>query len=305
MNYYNSEQVNIIRLGFEKLLNEKKIQSMDRYLSDFDYFVTRFIIGKVIEGDFDSFFSEHTIKSFLNYRSASTARATITNLIEYFFTNHSITLEQYFGYKGKIKYDKLSQKEDFSFLTKTQINNIFSSNIEFRFEKRDFEIKHIAPFVWSLCYFFGFEQKHLIELKLYDVMNNQIKNVRYYDDYLVKKWIPMNDITCNYYNNYMEYRKTQSLKTDNLLVYRNSNLTNDAINKMFSILNNRRDNRQRIGTQVNAQKLNRSMALNFLLDSPKNNDITLYLIHLFGMKKSTQLDNALREYFIIENAKEK
>lgn len=297
---FNEAHISKIRLEYQEFLVIKKkgitIQTKERYLNDFDYYTNNYILDKVMVDDYYNFFNDLKLRDYFKKRKGATARATITNLADFFYSNVKLTPNQYLSIKNELKkYGKIN-KEDFDFLSKSDISFIFSDQIEYRFIDRDKEAKIVAPLIWSLAYHQVFEQIHILNLKMTDVKldNGLIRNLRSDEDELTLKWMRLDDKCRELLYEYLKYRISLKIKSNKLLIIEGKEATNATINKMLSILNNRVENQNRISTNVHVQKLNRSRIYH-ALNETKGKDAIAY-IHLLGLKRNTQFDNALKQY---------
>lgn len=159
----------------------------------------------------ESFFSKFFIQDFLSNRKGNTASAMLRNLIEFMHSIHSFDAENYLNYNNRIKKNSKLKRDEVSFLTHEDIEFIMSDKVKFRFEKdRDKELKIVAPIVWGLGYYCCFEQNHIFKLTIDDLKleMNQIRNLRFDESYLAKRWIKINSEFKNKLERYLDYRNT-------------------------------------------------------------------------------------------------
>ncbi|AIQ15018.1 hypothetical protein [Paenibacillus durus] len=297
---FNNSFFNKVRLEFQEFLiiKEKGIneQTKERYLNDFDYYLSNYILEKVMIDDFYNIFNNLKLRDYFSKRKGSTARATITNLVDFFYNNLKLTPEQYLSIKKELRKYSKESNEKIDFLTKTDINFIFSSSVDYRFIDRDKEAKVIAPVIWSLAYHQVFEQTHILKLKITDLRLNEglIRNLRSDEDGIILKWMNLDERCKEILQEYLNYRNSLKIKSDKLLIIEGKEATNGTINKMLNILNGRVENCNRISTNVHVQKFNRSRIYHALIDT--NGHSAIDYIHLLGLKKNTQFDNALKQY---------
>lgn len=122
-----------------------------------------------------------------------------------------------------------------------------------------------------------------------------IRNLSSDEDGLILKWIKLEDRCREILKKHIDYRSSLQIKSDKLLIIEGKEASNLTINKMLGILNGRTKNCKRISTKVHVQKLNRSRIYHSLLDM--SGRCAIDYIHLLGLKKNKQFDNALIQYF--------
>ncbi|WP_155986970.1 hypothetical protein [Paenibacillus durus] len=297
---FNSSFIYKVRLEFQEFLRMKERaineQTKKRYLSDFDFYMNYYILDKVMIDDYFNIFNDLKLRHYFSRRKSSTARATIVNMVDFFYSNLKLTSGQNLSIKKELsKYGK-ETNEEVDFLTNLDINFIFSSAVEYRFMERDKEAKLVAPVIWSLAYHQVFEQNHILKLKTTDLnlITGEIRNLRSDNDSLILKWMTLEEKSKEILSEYIDYRNTMQIKSDKLLIIEGKEANNITINKMLNILNNRIENSNKISTKVHVQKLNRTRIYHSLLDT--NGQSTIDFLRLIGLKKNTQFDNALKQY---------
>ncbi|SCY80097.1 hypothetical protein SAMN05720606_109208 [Paenibacillus polysaccharolyticus] len=273
-------------------------ETRKHYLSDLRYYITNYFENSTMFDSYNDLFDRLKISDYLSKRTGATAKAALSNLLEYYLHTNRIPPHDYLQIKREIKSYVSSVNDELDFMSLEDVDFIFSKKVEYRFYDRDSEARIIAPLVWSLAYHALFEQKHIQSLTWNDVNleGGIIRNIRGRDDYLAEDVIKMDEITINAFRNYIDYFGTK-IKRNEFLIHINGKKANNAgINKMLAILNGRVENSSKLSTNVNIQKLNRSKILHDLLSSNGERLINYYKI--LGNRRNKQLENALNEYLL-------
>lgn len=71
--------------------------------------------------DYASIFINIKLRDYLNKRKSSTARATIKNMVEFFFNSQKLTSDQNLLIQKELKTDKKEHTEEMDFLTKRML----------------------------------------------------------------------------------------------------------------------------------------------------------------------------------------
>jgi predicted HNH restriction endonuclease len=263
-----------------------QVKSHSQYRDILKDYLRNQVLNKVQQDDYEEIFNPERIKEFHAFRKSSVVRAAILKFLEYLKENRLINSTYYLNYPDI----PTPEKRPSNFLGLKEIEFIFSKRVTFK----DEEEKYVAPLVYSLAFFCGFEQRHLISLKLSDVIveDKLIRNVRKTDHSLLMGWIKIEDIAYENLIRYLEYRESLNLKFQELIIVNNRPVSNNSLNQIFHILK-RKDNKEYLEqSDINAQILIKSMILSRLIstDGQAINNI------LRMMEWNTHVADAYREY---------
>lgn len=304
-NYFSERDVtNVIEEVIEYINGKRKKLSEDtvvRYRDDIFFFLREFIVNKMMIGDYTSWFTSNILKSYFNKRKSNTARSAIAWLLEVLEHHGRLELKFTVQVEKKLSQYLSESPEELDFLNVSDIKYIFSRSIDYN--RNDKELPVVAPVVWFLSFFCMLEPTHIVKLKISDINQSSklVRNIRADQDDTLLKWIKITDDKAfEIIQGYMEYRKALSVKTDALIVYNGKPVK--GLNKFFLFLRDRSKNSDKLSTNVNGQKLVRTGVLFSLIKSKGKDAFELIRIH--GLKKNTQLDNALLEYMITSNNQE-
>ncbi|MCY9764400.1 hypothetical protein M5X06_08550 [Paenibacillus alvei] len=305
-NYVSSTYLEKLKDEFIEFLyirdNTISERTVERYENDLIYFFNNSVSGKVTIDSLNDMFNPIRLKGYFDKRKGSTARATITNLLDFFRHSHKISSDEYINASNELKKYAKKGNDDVDFLNKADIRMIFSDSIKFL--EKDKEANIILPVICSLAYYHCFEQIHLQKLKRSDLKIDEgiIRNLRSDDDEsnITLKWINLSDESKYYLSEYLKYIDRVGKRKGNLLYIDGQQADNKSINKMLSIFNERSFNKKQFSTKVHIQKLNRSGIFHSLVDTNGNSAINYF--HLFGLKKNTQFEYALEKYLFEVNS---
>lgn len=268
------------------------------YLRDLKYYISNYFEGSMLFDSYNDLFDKLKISSYLQNRKGATAKAALSNLLEFYLHTRRISPSDYLEIKKEIKSYVITGNDDLDFLSIDDIKFIFSKSVEFRFYDRDEEARIIAPLIWSLAYYQLFEQKHIQSLSWEDINLDKkiIRNIRSKNDSLVEDWISLDETTISALQVYLDYFGNKVKKSTFLIYISGKPANNVGINKMLAILNNRVENSRKLSTSVNIQKLNRSRILHDLQAS--NGENLMFYFRVLGNKRNKQLENAINEYLL-------
>ncbi|WP_256762423.1 hypothetical protein [Cohnella sp. WQ 127256] len=304
-NYFEEKDVRIIKEEVLDYINRKdrklSVDTVQRYLDDIDFFLSEYILGKVMKGDHVSCLSSSVLKHYFSKPRSNTAPTAIAILITLWEEQGRLELKFSLDTKRKLSKYVVINVEELNFLEAKDIEFIFGNSVDFN--PNDIEKKIIYPVIWGLCVYCGLEQSHIKLLTVSDINipGKLIRNIRSDTDDTLIKWIKINDdVLIENLERYMTYRRTLDLKTETFILYKGKEPKD--LNKFFSMLRDRSRNSDNLSTTVDAQKLVRTGVLLALLRFEGKTAIEYIRIH--GVQKSTQLNNALIEYMTIKNSQE-
>lgn len=272
-------------------------RTQERYLSDIRYYIGMYVRDMLPGDNFSVFFKESAIQSFLKNRRSSTARSSIKNLLDCFRENRRIDASQYLHTIEYLKnLAKTKTENQMDFLTKPQIEYLLKGKVEYTMKQ--LVHKEVLSVVIVLAYYFLFDQDQLLKLKASDVNLEArvIRNLRSDANDNVTKWLPINN---EVYTVLYLYCNTQNLSNKNepFLYIKGAPASNNSINLILSILKSKA-NQSVIQTSVDIQKLLRTRVLLDLYESDGKRAIDF--IRIMGLKRNTQLENALEEFLSID-----
>lgn len=294
---------NIIKTDFLKYLDKKEpaisLRTKQRYLSDINYYVQNYIKNSNVINELDKFFVLKDILSFLKLRRSSTARATITNFMDFLME---------YGHLNKLKHIELIEylkslkqtiiEKQMVFFDDEKLSFLLNNQIFYNKNDSD-EAKNILHLLLTLSYQLIFEQDHLIKLNWSDVdlKRKRIRNLR--KDSLAYEWIHIDDVL---HQMLFHHRlRIKNIQSDTpVLTYKGDRLDNKKINSLLSILK-RKQNMNYLKSTTDIQKINRSRILQDLNNSKGIS--TIEIIKITGITKNTQFEHALEEYLLSEYSK--
>ncbi|MGX5762960.1 hypothetical protein ACWKW1_24490 [Brevibacillus parabrevis] len=264
----------------------------DQYLRAINNYIENYIEESAIV-DYKSFFAKHLIKKFLENRTGSTARAVLTNFLEFLRDPDidKIDSDSYLRIKETLQSVKKTPKEKLDFLTEEDIDYIMHDTV---YSKKQNEEKLLTPLLVTFAYNMLFEQDHIYKLKWNDVdiKNRKIRNLRHDHDKFVDKWMDIDDdshsIIEKYYNTFI------GAPYDEFVIIKGEPANNQSVNKMLHGVFRSTKNRSKLTTTVDVQKLIRSRILIDLRSTEGKSLMKFY--EKMGLKKNTQLENALHQY---------
>jgi len=284
--------------GRSKKISDVTVQ---RYRDDISFFIREYIVDKMMNGDYSSWFTPTILTDFFSNRKSNTAPSAVALLLDMLEQHGRLELKFTVQTKRKLTQYSSQPPEELNFLNKSDIKFIFGSSVDYN--RNDIELSIVAPVIWFLSFCCMFEQTHIMKLKISDINmpGKFVRNIRADQDDTLLKWIRVTDDKMfELLQRYMEYRKTLTVKTDALILYKGK--PPKDLNKFFLVLRDRSKNSDKLSTTVNGQKLIRTRVLFSLIES--KGEAAFDLIRIHGIKKNTQLDNALSEYMIIRNSQE-
>lgn len=273
-------------------------ETRKHYLGDLKYYITNYFERSMLFESYNDLFDKLKISSYLKSRKGATAKAALSNLLEFYLHTKRISPSDYLDIKKEIKSYVITGNDELDFMSIEDIKFIFSKSVEFRFHDRDEEARIIAPLIWSLAYYALFEQKHIQSLSWRDIDLDKkiIRNIRSKSDSLVEDWIALDETTISALQEYLDYFGNKVKKSASLIHIAGKPASNVGINKMLSILNGRVENSTKLSTNVNIQKLNRSRILHDLQAS--NGGSLMFYFRVLGNIRNKQLENAVNEYLL-------
>ncbi|WP_236339935.1 hypothetical protein [Paenibacillus plantiphilus] len=273
-------------------------ETQKHYLSDLKYYLTNYFENSTMFENYNDLFDGLKISNYLSKRTGATAKAALSNLLEYYLHTNRLFPQDYLNIKKEIKVFVSTGNDDLDFLSVEDIKFIFSKNVEYRFHDRDSEARITAPLIWSLAYHALFEQKHIQSLKWNDIYleGRLIRNFRAKDDSLAGDVIQLDEITIKAIQNYLDYFGSKVKNKETLIQINGKRASNVGINKMLAILNRRVENNNKLSTNVNIQKMNRSKILHDLQSS--NGEQLFNYYKILGNRRNKQLENAINEYLL-------
>lgn len=304
-NLFSIKQWKAVTVDFAKFLDIRNKgvseKTKKQYLSDLNFYMKNYILDHVEIGDYKDIFAKYKVMNFLEIRKGATARAAITNLLNFYYDHERLDSSSYLAIKKFIREYDPGEGEEIDFLLNDDISFIFSDDVKYRFPDRDQEATFVAPLIWALSYYCLFEQNHIYKLVMSDVdiKNKRIRNIRSNEDNLINEWVELNEVTLKLIKNYLKYKKFSN-QLDSFIMIAGKQANNASVNKMLSILNGRMENRNRLSTSVNLQKIVRTKIL-FDLEESQGSKL-MNFVRIIGIEKNTQLDNAIRQYLLKANS---
>ncbi|MBP2112514.1 hypothetical protein [Paenibacillus silagei] len=235
----------------------------------------------------------------MEQRKSSTARAALRNLLECFKEKKRIDAAEYLLILKRIQ--QLVEKEEkkkMLFLSQDQINFLLSSRI--KYTKKQKAYKDVLSATIALSYYFVFDQDLIFKLKNSDVdiENRRVRNLRADTDNKACKWLLICDEAYEMLIPYILTRQNSSANAPFLYI-RDVPANNSNINYLFSILKSKA-NYNYLQTTVDVRGIIRSRILNDLYRS--EGKVAIDFLRIFGLKRSTQLENALEKFLTDVNS---
>lgn len=280
---------------FEQYLNVKAItaRTKERYISDITYYLNKCVGRKLAEDKFEIYFTESNIKFYLQRRRSSTARAALRNLLESYKEKKRIDSDEYLNVLEKLqRLGRTETEKQMSFLSQEEIGFLISPRIEFTKKQAIYKNELIA--VVALAYYFLFDQDLMFKLKKSDVdiKNRRIRNLRADTEEVACKRLEICDEAYEMLIPYVLTRQS-STPDEPFLYIRGIPANNSNINYLLSILKSKANNKL-IQTSVDVRGIIRSRILNDLYKT--EGKAAIDFLRIFGLKRSTQLENALLEF---------
>ncbi|MDD4001141.1 MAG: HNH endonuclease, partial [Bacilli bacterium] len=260
--YFNETDITNLSNGYQKSIAHLKADSFNQYKDILNDFLRNIVLNKVQVNDYTGIFSNENILRFRRMRRSLIVRSVLNKFLDYLIKERYIEKGFEFSFPTEVR-----ERNSDEFLSLEEIRYVF-----FGAEFNSKEEKLISQAICSLACFCFFEQKHIKDLKLTDVLidSKLIRNLRATDDdnpatSHLSKWIQLNDIASKCLSNYLkEYR--MKLKTDQPEFFINNGepIKND-VNGVNSLLYayERESNRNHI-SKVNIQLLYSSSLLYWL-----------------------------------------
>ncbi|MEK3757851.1 hypothetical protein MKZ07_05360 [Paenibacillus sp. FSL P4-0338] len=237
----------------------------------------------------------------MEQRKSSTARAALRNLLECFKEKKRIDAAEYLLILERIQqFFEKEEKKQVIFLSQDQINFLLSSRIEYT--KKQQAYKEVLSATIALSYYFVFDQDLIFKLKNSDVDidNRRIRNLRAEAENKACKWLTIGDEAYEMLIPYIQTRQNSSPNAS-LLYIRGIPANNSNINYLFSILKSKA-NYNFLQTTVDVRGIIRSRILNDLYRT--EGKAAIDFLRIFGLKRSTQLENALEKFLTDVNSEE-
>ncbi|MCM3342035.1 hypothetical protein M3650_26275 [Paenibacillus sp. MER TA 81-3] len=298
----DNDFINYLNLKDKEITEETKT----RYIDDLQFYKNRCIVPKhIIIEEYKDLFNSYALKDYHNNRKTSTARFAITNLLEFYFKIGRVSPKDYLDIRNELKKYQSKKTDVSDFLTKDDLTFILSS--KFRYStRRTEEERFLAPLILQLIYYTLFEQNHISQIKWRDIdlVNRKIRNIRSDEDNYCIKWIPLNEDVISLIESYKQFliKKHNEIVQDDYFIYiSQSPANNKSLNRIINLLNDTKDNYEKLSGRVNVQKMIRSRILHGLLDTDGRQLIDFY--EIVGLSKETQIVTAIKEYFTIINSK--
>lgn len=265
MIYFKVPDIQYLAQGYSEYIETSKGLSdgtKNQYISIIKHYLRNQVLNKVEKKNYEDIFNPQRILEFHAYRKSDIKRAALASLLEYLKTEYS-EIDRRFT----IEYPAIEKPDRHTteFLPLEAIQFIFGPNVQYEGEE-----KIIAPCVYALSFFCRFEQKHLISLKVSDLIIEErlIRNLRRNtkNPHLIQ-WLEVNEKTYNLLARYMEYRDTLNTESDSLLIIDGEPANTATLNKMFQLLTQRNHNKSQINNNVSAQLLVRTFILYSLIST--------------------------------------
>jgi predicted HNH restriction endonuclease len=284
MEKFNLDSINTLIDEYSAYISTQ-VKSHSQYRDIIKEYLRNQVLNKIEINDYDEIFNSDRIKEFHFYRKSGLVRSTIVKFHEYL--KYKGLLNSYLEYPDIPS----PEKRPSNFLGIDDIEFIFSENIKYK----DEEEKYISPLVYSLSFFCGFEQRHIINLKISDVIieDRLIRNIRKNDSSYLMEWIELNDVVVEHLYKYFIYRDNLQTKFNELIIINHRPANNESLNQIFRVLG-RKDNKMNRQSEINAQLLIKSMVLSNLISTNGqgiNNILKL-------MDWNTHVSDAYNKYLI-------
>lgn len=288
---FDSKEIADLNSQFVMYIQEKRMESSNKqYLATIKDYLTFQVLNRIPKGSYEEIFSVNNIVDFQkNVRKGSILKASLNHLKKFLISKKMLPK----GYEYTFVTTERPSINSIDFLDIDSIKNLFTDDITYR----NVTEKLITKCLIALSFFCFFDQKHLLDLKISDIILEEklVKNKRVnaQNPYLLK-WIQVNDTCYNCLADYY-YNYRQNLAIDSDLFFINPDNTefkhNNDINYYFGNFNIVEN--KKLVKGVSARLLNASMMLYLLISSRGN---ALNTILEIVETKNVQWEKALIYY---------
>ena len=294
MGLYLKKDIDNLSFGYyDFLTNKVGISSKEYYSCIINEYLNDFIFNYVEFENFNEMFNKNRITKFVRYRKSNVVQAALSKFLIYLKDEKNyIDSSNYHKYKDivdEVFREKPKKDKEVKFLSKKEIENLFLNELEYRPNERE-----ITRAIFAVSFFCGFEQKHIMDLKLSDYIAEEklLRNIRRNENTLhYAQWIELNDLTVDALNEYIEFRKRYNSNLENLFIFNGNKLTNSTINSLRTSTGFA-NNKDYFNQEINIQILIRSMML-YSLKATEG----MYIYDLLRLSDNTkQLDYAWTKY---------
>lgn len=260
--YYGEKDIAYLMSDYEKTISHLKADTYNQYRDIIGDFLRNIVLNRITVNDYKSFFTKENISRFRKMRKSLVVRSALKKLLTYLISMGYIEKGFEFEFDTEVKI-----KNNDEFLPLEEIKYIFSDAVFDNKEERLF-----SQAICALACFCFFEQKHIKNLKMTDVLIDMglVRNLRASDDdhpstsHLIK-WLRLNDIATKCLSNYLkEYRLLLDTEHPELFVFHGEPISNDinGVNEFLQAYT-RKANKDSI-SKVNVQLLYSSTLLYWL-----------------------------------------
>lgn len=294
MKVYLKKDIDSLSNEYYSFLEGKVGQTSKEYYSCIiNEYLNDFIFNYVEFENYNEMFNKNRIIKFVRYRKSNIVQAALSKFLLYLKEDRRcIDYTQYHSYKDNVDEvfkEKPKKDKEIKFLSKKEIESLFLNDLEYRPNERE-----ITRAIFAVSFFCGFEQKHLMELRLSDYISEErlLRNIRRNEHSLhYAQWIELNDLTVNALEDYLQVRKKINTRLDNFFIFNGNKLNNTVINSLRTstgLVNNK----DYFNKEINIQILIRSMML-YSLKATEG----MYIYDLLRLSDNTkQLDYAWTKY---------